>query len=400
MQRASRLPATHYPKHWTLKGLGSFCKISSGGTPRRLQQSYFGGEIPWVKIGDMEKWIISDTEEKITQTGLDNSSAKIFPKGTILVSIFATIGAVSILGVDAATNQAIAGVIPDERLADNLYLAYYLASLKPKLESISRGVAQRNINQTILKSIQVPLPPLDEQRLIVSVIERVRDLGEKRKQVNQLTDRIIQSVFLKLFGNMKPQSKIGDVATFVSSGSTPLGGARTYVKDGITFIREQNVLMNSLDLREVARISTETHRKMRRTWVRNGDVLLNITGASLGRVATYRGKDYEANVNQHVCIIRLNKGKALPEYVSFYLSTSGAQRQIWMIQAGASRQALNFQQVKSLDLFLPGVAEQERFLNYMTQFNELRNRQTQSTEAISEFFHSLMHKAFDGQLVT
>lgn len=155
--------------------------------------------------------------------------------------------------------------------------------------------------------------------------------------------------------------------------------------------------MNQLNLEDVAHLSEETHRKMRRTWVKNGDVLLNITGASLGRVAIYTGKDDNANVNQHVCIIRLNQKKALPEYVSFYLSTQG-QKQIWTIQAGASRQALNFDQVRSLDLYLPSLKEQERFANLVKRTQTLKETQRQSTQEINELFHSLMRRAFRGEL--
>src|SRR5207244_7031058 len=97
MQTASGSIEGHYPSHWSVKKLGSFCEVSSGGTPRRSQQQYFNGEIPWVKISDMGNWVITDTEERITAAGLASSAAKLFPKGTVLISIFATIRAVSIL---------------------------------------------------------------------------------------------------------------------------------------------------------------------------------------------------------------------------------------------------------------------------------------------------------------
>jgi len=104
-------------------------------------------------------------------------------------------------------------------------------------------------------------------------------------------------------------------------------------------------------------------------------------------------------VNQHVCIIRIDQKKAIPEYVSSYLSTSRAQRQIWTIQAGASRQALNFRQVKSLSLYLPHMEEQEEFGRYITRIHVLNDRQRQATQGIKELFRSLMHKAFRGELM-
>jgi type I restriction enzyme, S subunit len=283
------------------------------------------------------------------------------------------------------------------------FLAIYLHKLQREgfFKAIStRWVNQTAVNTTALRNLSLRIPPVDEQRKIVVILNRTDTVKQIRTQANQLTDKIIQSVFLKMFGDREPQNTIGDVATFVSSGSTPLGGENTYVEKGVVFIREQNVLMNELDLQSVAHITEETHHKMRRTWVKNGDVLLNITGASLGRVAVYRGEDDRANVNQHVCIMRLDWKKAIPEYVSSYLSTSRGQKQIWTIQAGASRQALNFEQVKSLNLCLPDLKEQEKFVSYITRIDVLKASQKQGTQEINELFHSLMQKAFRGELVS
>jgi type I restriction enzyme S subunit len=387
------------PENWTIKEIRSFCETSSGGTPSRTHPEYFKGDIPWVKIGDMSNWIVTETEERISKEGLDNSSAKIFPKGTVLISIFASIGTVAILGIEATTNQAIAGIIPDPKVVNNKYLAYYLLSIRPQLEAMSRGVAQKNINQKILRSIRVVVPPLDVQLDIVKILDGTRALQQKREQANQLANELLLAVFMQMFGKKKPNNVVGDIAEFVSSGSTPLGGQKTYLSSGIMFIRSQNVHMNEFKLDDVAYISEETHEKMKRTWLKNDDVLLNITGASLGRVAVYKGDDNKANVNQHVCIIRLNKSKALSEYVSYYLSLPSAQREIWTSQAGASRQALNFQQVKELKLLLPAIEEQRSFVNFMNIVKKIKENQQRSSREIKSLFSSLLAEALSGSIL-
>ena len=106
-----------------------------------------------------------------------------------------------------------------------------------------------------------------------------------------------------------------------------LKGQSTYLNSGIPLIRSQNVLMNKLVLDDVAFISDETHQNMKRSQLMNNDVLLNITGASIGRVAVYEGENYGANVNQHVCIIRLTK-ELEPYYVSYYISSQRFQHEI------------------------------------------------------------------------
>lgn len=141
--------------------LGDICTIQSGGTPARGNKEYWdNGDIPWVKISDFSGKYLEKTSEKITKAGLSNSSAKIFPKGTVLYTIFATLGETCILDIDAATNQAIAGLsLTDDSVALD-YLYYYLLSKKEYVNEIGRGVAQNNINMKILREMEILIPSM------------------------------------------------------------------------------------------------------------------------------------------------------------------------------------------------------------------------------------------------
>ena len=166
------------PESWEWVRLLEISSISSGGTPSRTNSSFWNGDIPWVKIGDISSKYVTRTEEMITEAGLNSSSANVFPKGTLLYTIFATIGTVGILDIDAATNQAVAGItFYGEYNLDYLY--YILVGLKDLLVAKGKGMAQMNINQTILKNTPVPLPPLAEQQRIVAKIEELMPLVEE-----------------------------------------------------------------------------------------------------------------------------------------------------------------------------------------------------------------------------
>jgi len=181
--------------------LGDVAEISSGGTPSRSVLEYWqNGTIPWVKIGDIKEKYISRTGEMITELGLKNSSAKIIPKGALLYTIFATLGEVGILNIDATTNQAIAGIQFSDIVNPN-YAYYFLKSLKKSVEAIGRGVAQNNINQYILKNILIPLPPLDEQKRIADVLDKASELIKKRKEQIRLMDELAKSLFIEMFGD-------------------------------------------------------------------------------------------------------------------------------------------------------------------------------------------------------
>ena len=188
--------------------LGDIATIQSGGTPARSIAEYWeDGTIPWVKISDIKSKHLNQTEEMITEAGLENSSAKIFPKGTILYTIFATLGETSILDINAATNQAIAGIsITDSRVLPD-YLYYYLLSQKIHVQKIGRGVAQNNINMKLLRDFDVPLPSKEAQLNIIEQLNRVTELLFLRKQQLTKLDELIKARFVEMFGDPYTNSK-------------------------------------------------------------------------------------------------------------------------------------------------------------------------------------------------
>ncbi|HSH02440.1 MAG TPA: restriction endonuclease subunit S [Anaerolineae bacterium] len=176
-----------------------------------------------------------------------------------------------------------------------------------------------------------------------------------------------------------PLVQLGNLTDLISSGATPRGGSKNYTDSGYAMlIRSQNVHMNSLSLDDVAYISKSIYSKMKRSYVYFGDVLLNITGASIGRVAPFEINDVFANVNQHVCIIRPKKDRLYTRFLSYYLSTPQFQKQIDEIQHGGTRQALNFSQIAEFEIPLPPLAEQKRIAAILDKADQLR-RQRQAT---------------------
>lgn len=172
------------PKHWEVKKLEEVCFTTSGGTPSRQKSSYYNGHIPWVKSGELDKGLILDTEEKISEEAIKNSSAKIFPKGTLLIALYgATIGKIAFLGIDAATNQAICGIFKNDKI-ESYFLYYFLSFKKSELVKQGIGGAQPNISQSIIKDLNIPLPPLPEQQAIVSKIEELfSELDHAKEQL-------------------------------------------------------------------------------------------------------------------------------------------------------------------------------------------------------------------------
>ena len=163
--------------------------------------------------------------------------------------------------------------------------------------------------------------------------------------------------------------KLGELAVKVGSGSTPKGGNAVYTTSGHCFVRSQNVGMGHLILNDIAYIDESTHQKQKSTELRTNDVLLNITGASIGRTALATEEINGGNVNQHVCIIRTN-GNVEPSYICDYIQTSKIQKYIQSLQTGGSREGLNFEQIRSFPINIPTVEEQVKIAKLLSLINE------------------------------
>jgi type I restriction enzyme S subunit len=165
--------ASELPQRWVWTTLGEIAIWGSGGTPLKSKSGYYGGNIPWLKIGDLNEGLVSTSKDMITQDGLENSSAKWVEKGSLLVAMYGSIGKLGIAGINLTTNQAIAFTKLDESLLNTKFVFWYIYSIRSELFNRSKGATQKNISQTVLKKIAFPLPPLPEQHRIVTKVEEL-----------------------------------------------------------------------------------------------------------------------------------------------------------------------------------------------------------------------------------
>jgi type I restriction enzyme S subunit len=184
------------PEGWIKAPLGTQLKTSSGGTPSRKRPDFYGAGIPWVKTKELNDGFIFDTEEEITQTGLENSSAKIFSAGTVLLAMYgATIGMTALLAHPAATNQACCAFLVAEKKGLNYYCFQWLKEIKQKLISLGMGAAQPNLSQEVIKKIEFLMPSesvLDDYETAVApLFEQISSLTQLNVKLAQARDRLL-----------------------------------------------------------------------------------------------------------------------------------------------------------------------------------------------------------------
>ena len=290
------------------------------------------------------------------------------------------------------------------------YLYHFLRSpsFHGQVSSLRSGAAQPQLPIRDMKRIKMPLPPLPEQRRIAAIlndhmadITRARAAAEEQLEAAEaLSAAYLREIFESKEAKQWPKVRLGDHASKIGSGVTPRGGQSAYKPEGIPLIRSQNIYLNRFVPNGLVFIDQEQDQKMRNSRVEKGDVLLNITGASIGRVCVVPDKICPANVNQHVSIIRT--GILNPDYLSFYMSNPVFQSFIMNSQSGATRQALTKSMIEDFFIPCPPTKIQSKIVKDILHRIKISEKiitdlrlQMQTIDAIPS---AVLNKAFNGEL--
>ena len=394
------------PTYPTYK-LGEICETTSGGTPNRKNDAYYGGIIPWVKSGELGKGIIYDTEEKITEQAVKESSAKIFPKGTLLIALYgATIGKLGFLGVPAATNQAVCGIFANEKI-DLQFLSYYLFHKRNDLIAQGTGGAQPNISQTILKNLSIPLPPLPTQHAIVTRIEtlfaELDKAAEHLRTAQQQLKTYKQAVLRDAFEGCENAEKhlFGELMADVRNGY----GAKPTNCGTNKLLRISSVRAMNLNLDDF-RFNNSSFDE--RDIIQENDLLFTRYNGSVDLVGvcayvpelydTYAYPDKIIRCRPKVCNTFHSK------FLQYYINQGKAREFVRSkIKTTSGQNGISGSDIKKIEIPLPPPAEQQRIVEEI----ESRLSQAEAAEAsIAEALQktealrqSILKKAFSGELV-
>ncbi|WP_158161399.1 restriction endonuclease subunit S [Grimontia hollisae] len=420
------------PKGWVETNLDKIAKWGSGGTPKRNEPSYYGGDIPWVKTGDLGPKLLKEASEYISRLGLDNSSAKLFPKGSVAIAMYgATIGKTSILDFDTSTNQACAVGSPIDGLTSTEFLYYFLTSEKQNFIKKGKGGAQPNISQQLIKAHSVMLPPLAEQTRIVEkldeVLAQVDTIKARLDGIPAILKRFRQSVLAAAVSGKLTEEWRGnaeysdsknqlvpstwevraakDICVKVQSGSTPRNDP--FNQNGtIPFLKVYNIVNQKIDFDYKPQfITSETHSEtLKRSVAYPGDVLMNIVGPPLGKVAILTDQYPEWNLNQAITLFRANEEILLNKYLYFVLCEGELVRAVMPETKGSVGQVnISLSQCRDSLIPLPPLEEQKEIVRLVDQyfaFADTIEAQVKKAQArVDKLTQSILAKAFRGELV-
>ncbi|WP_373937540.1 restriction endonuclease subunit S [Vibrio kanaloae] len=383
--------------------LGDLFKISSGGTPSRREKSYYdNGDIPWIKTGDLHKVRIQQASEYITQLGLDKSSAKLFPKDTVLLAMYgATIGACSILDIEAATNQACAAFVPNEKVDTN-YLYYFLKSKKNDFIRDGVGGAQPNISATYLKTVDFPLPPLETQKQIAAVLEKADQLRKDCQQMEQELNSLAQAVFIDMFGDPVTNPKgwdVGIIGEMLSSANYGTSEKSSTEKKKFPVLRMNNITYEGnwdFSALKYMDMSKEDENKY---LVKSGDILFNRTNSKelVGKTAVYREATSMAYAG-YLVRARCNE-LAHPDYISSFMNSKYGKKTLQsMCKSIVGMANINAKEFQKIKIAKPPVELQEKFAIRAAAIRTKVADVKQQEAEYNLLFNALMQKAFKGEL--
>ena len=415
------------PEHWVVSKLKySLDEIIGGGTPDTSNSSYWDDEngIPWVAISDItEQEILKKTSRKISVEGKESKGLEIIPRGTLLISIFASLGKTTLLDIDASANQAILGLIPAHKLIRD-YLKYHLVDAERYISYYSSSNTQENLNLTKIKNLSVLLPPFPEQQTIVTYLDRKTHLidtliEKKQKLIDLLKEQRAAIINQAVTKGLNPNVKQKD------SGIEWLGEIPEHwdvkklkwvVKERLKYGANESAELDDkklpryiriTDFDEDGRLRAETFRslpfeKAEEYLLKEGDILFARSGATVGK--TFQFKNYEgvACFAGYLIKATVNEKVILSDYL--YLYTKSNRYKNWKnrIFIQATIQNIGADKYQMLEVTIPPLNEQKNILNYvhekLKKIQRIYNKTVKQIDLLKEYRTALISEVVTGKI--
>ncbi|MFW9175843.1 restriction endonuclease subunit S [Corynebacterium amycolatum] len=384
---------------WPIVKLGDVCTVVGGGTPKTTVPEYWGGTIPWLTPKDLsgnKNLYVSCGERSITESGLDNSSAALLPKGTVLWSSRAPIGHVAIAETNVATNQGFKSFIPGLNV-DSEYLAYTLIFMKDQLQEIGTGATFKEVSAKRAKSIQIPLPPLDEQRRIAQILKLVDFQKHTVSHVLSVTFKSLRtSIFHRVSsGPEVEERRLSEICDLYGGASLPKGIPFDNTKDGLLLMKvsDMNEKGNERHIHSTAVHVPSIPENLPNSIAPAHTVVLPKRGAAIAtnkKRLTTRYTMLDPNLIGVRC--------KTPAVNSTYLYEWFENFDLTTITSGSSIPQLNKKDLNPLLIPIPSTTALQGFTGASSKIDEIEQHVRDKLALLEELHQSLATRAFAGQL--
>lgn len=394
---------------WKTVKLGDVAEIISGATPDTTNSEFWNGGIDWATpkdLSELKSVYISTTPRKLTQAGLQSCSSKVLPVNSVLFSSRAPIRHVAINTVPMCTNQGFKSFICDFKQLFHKFLYYWLKANRLMLENLGNGATFKEVSKSVIAKVEIPLPPLDEQKRIAAVLDKAELVRAQRRAAISKLDELVQSVFLDMFtpfSQWQSDNLINLIEEFRYGTSNKSGDA------GFPALRIPNVVNQKIDLRDLKTVVVED-AEFSKLQLKNGDLLFVRTNGNpsfVGRCAVFEiDKLQEAGFDPNNFIFasyliraRLKLQKISPKFIQSYLSMSEGRKELRSrCQTSAGQYNINTANLGTLPIILPPLELQDKFANILKNIEARKSRQKVFLTESDNLFQSIQQRAFAGEL--
>ncbi|RJE72821.1 restriction endonuclease subunit S [Reichenbachiella sp. MSK19-1] len=410
------------PTHWHYDKLFRVCSnMGSGGTPKSSNQNFYGGPIKWIQSGDLTDGYVSQTSKTITEEALEKSSAKMFPKGTLLVAMYgATIGKLGIMEMDAATNQACCSLQLSSKI-DSKYAYYLMLDARDYLLTQAYGGGQPNISQETLKQFHLVYAPLPEQKAIAEYLDKAtakidRIIAIKKEQLEKMEEswqsKMQEQVTGKIEGvqnllksadrellNLPPDWSLKRIKQ-IGKIKYGLGQPPKELDGGLPIIRATNVSKGFIDEHNMIYVDPEDVPYSRDPVLREGDIIVVRSGAYTADSAIIPAK-YEGAITGYDMVLRcyLNVSAKFVSYC--LLSKYVLNDQMLLSSLRAAQPHLNKEELGNTYVLIPSLSEQERIVevldNIQGHFLKMKTNLESQIQTLQSYRKSLIHECVTGK---
>ena len=384
--------------------LGAICDVINGYAFKSEKYSTSGVRI--IRITNVQKGYVEDASPVYYPLNTINELKKyILYSGDLLISLTGNVGRVAILDkkyLPAFLNQRVACIRPKSDKILKEYLFYMLNTNLFEVKSInsSKGIAQKNISTEWLKNYVVPLPSIEIQQHLISILKKLEKAVRNKKHELRALDKLVKARFVEMFGdpvlNSKkyPEKALENYINFITSGSR--GWAKYLTPKGKAwFLTIKNVKNSHIVINNIQSVEPPDSKEAQRTKVKEGDLLISIT-ADLGRTGVVSSDiaSHGTYINQHLTCIRLNTEFINPVYASYFLETVAGKRQFNSKNQNGVKAGLNFDAIKSLKIIIPPIKRQNSFVSFVEQVDKSKVAVQKSLDETQKLYDSLMQEYF------
>ena len=371
--------------------------------------------MPWVKSGDLNDSIVYSTSEFISEEGLASSAARILPQGTVLVAMYgATVGKTAILGIPAATNQAVCSIQPARGQFNPPFLQFLLMHLRPSLLRERYGGAQPNISQTIIRALKLPQPEISEQQKIAAVLWKLQRAIVTQDRLLAATADLKQSAMQRLFthgleGEPLKDTEIGpmpeswgvqqvrDIASLRGGKRLPKGVPLATSPTPYPYIRVTDFRENSVDTSGIRYVPADVHPQIARYIITTNDVYISIAG-STGLVGMIPSELNGANLTENAARI-LTGDHIRPDFLMRFLASKAGQLQIRSNTSKNAQPKLALTRIESLLVPVPiDMEEQRAIATTLATIDKKLAHHRAKRAALHDLFETLLHKLMTAEI--